>query len=404
MKPGTPGFIGARLKEAREARGLTSAALSQMLGLSRTAISHYENGDQSPRPEIMERIQQTLNLRPEFFRRIPIPQKSGTIFYRSMSATTKAARVKAERRYAWLREIVRYLREFITFPPVNLPVFDVPDDPNRISPEMIEELASETRRYWKLGDGPISNIAWLLENQGIIVGRCELEAETLDAFSEWHVEDSTPYIILSSDKNVAVRSRSDAGHELGHLILHRKVDRTRIAKAQDFKLIETQAHRFAGAFLLPASSFFKEVSVPSLDTFRALKPIWLASIQMFLYRSQDLGLVSKERSGRLWANCARRGWRLREPLDDRLPVEKPRLLSRSFQMLIDERVQTRANMLSALPFSQKDIEDLAGLPQGFFKDNIEPITLREFRPEQARVAKDQNHSAQVVDFRTRLKR
>jgi Zn-dependent peptidase ImmA (M78 family)/transcriptional regulator with XRE-family HTH domain len=404
MKPGTPGFIGARLKEAREARGLTSAALSQMLGLSRTAISHYENGDQSPRPEVMERIQQTLNLRPEFFRRLPAPKSSGAVFYRSMSAATKAARVKAERRYAWLREIASYLREFITFPRVNLPVFDVPDDPNKISPELIEEIASETRRYWKLGDGPISNIAWLLENQGVIVSRCELEAETLDAFSEWHVADNTPYIILGSDKNVAVRSRSDAGHELAHLILHRKIDRTRIARSQDFKLIETQAHRFSGAFLLPASAFFREVSVPSLDTFRALKPIWLVSIQMFLYRSQDLGLISKERSARMWANCARRGWRLREPLDDRLPVEQPRLLSRAFQMLIQENVQTRTSMLSALPYSQKDIEDLAGLPQGFFRENVEPIALRGSFSERTHVAKDQGHLAQIVDFKSRLKR
>lgn len=275
MKPGTPGFIGVRLREAREARGLTAIALSQVLSLTRSAISHYENGDQSPRPEVMEQIQQTLNLPPHFFRRIPPKRKKGTIFYRSMSAATKTARTKAERRYYWLHDMVSYLGEFINFPAVNFPKFDLPEDPNRISPELIEELASETRRYWKLGDGPISNVVWLLENHGAIVSRCELEAETLDAFSEWHIEDERPYIILGADKNVAARSRFDAAHELGHLILHRHIDKSRLGRPQDFKLIENQAHRFAGAFLIPASAFFREVSTPSLDTFRALKSTWV---------------------------------------------------------------------------------------------------------------------------------
>ena len=62
MRAGTPGFVGARLREGREARGLTAIALSEILGVSRQAVSQYENSQQTPRPEIMLKIEQVLGL------------------------------------------------------------------------------------------------------------------------------------------------------------------------------------------------------------------------------------------------------------------------------------------------------------------------------------------------------
>ena len=50
MKPNTPGFIGKRLKEGREARELSMQGLAELLGVSRQSISKYESNDQSPRP------------------------------------------------------------------------------------------------------------------------------------------------------------------------------------------------------------------------------------------------------------------------------------------------------------------------------------------------------------------
>lgn len=402
MKTGSPGFIGARLKEARQARGFTANALAEFLGVTRSAVSHYERGEQSPRPEVMRKIEEVLNLPPQFFWRIPEPERTRKLFFRSMNAATATARLRAERRYIWLEEIARYLREYVNFPRVNFPQFDsVPKDPAQISPELIEALALESRRFWKLGNGAISNVVWLLENNGAVIARTKLEADTLDAFSEWHDSEGTPYFILGADKNVAARSRFDAAHELGHVILHRHIDKIRIARTPDFKLIEQQANRFAGAFLLPAPSFSNDFFSPTLDTFQALKPKWGVSIQFMLHRAQDLGLVSKEQAQRLWANCARRGWRMNEPLDDRLPVEEPRLLRRSFEMLVNEGVQTRAEILSALPYSAQDIEELAGLPTGFLEERAAPISLKEFtfgRPERK---SDGDAPGEVVEFKPR---
>jgi transcriptional regulator with XRE-family HTH domain len=67
MRPGTPQFIGERLREAREARCLTQITLSEMLGVSNRAVSQYEKGTASPHPDIMAKIPKILNFPPQFF-------------------------------------------------------------------------------------------------------------------------------------------------------------------------------------------------------------------------------------------------------------------------------------------------------------------------------------------------
>ena len=255
-----------------------------------------------------------------------------------------------------------------------------------------------------MGEGPISNVVWLLEYNGAVVARGMVEADDLDAFSEWHewhTEASTPYVFLGADKESGPRSRYDAAHELGHLVLHRSIDPRHIENKRTFKVIEDQAHRFAGAFMLPALAFSNDFSVANLDAFRALKPKWKVSVAMMVYRSIELGLVEKEQARRLWINRTRRGWRLKEPLDDRLPIEKPRLLRRAFSMLIEHGVQSRADIRVALPYAPGDIEELAGLPPRFLEDDPAPISLKAYSKRRNGGARSTSSgSGEVVEFRT----
>lgn len=374
MKLGTPGFIGARLREAREARTLTAIALSEMVGVTRQAISQYEMGTGSPRPEVMKKIAETLNI-PE--RRFVLPinrSESRTVFYRSMNAATKTARARAQARYGWLREMVDYLRGFVEFPKVNFPDFKLPVNPTSISYEEIEELATETRRFWDAGDGPIGNIVWLLENNGTIVARDELAAHTLDAFSEFVRDEMTPYVILGSDKASAVRSRFDAAHELGHLILHRNIDHTRLANTTDFKLIEDQAFRFAGAFLLPEKAFAQDLYSATLDSLKNLKPKWRVSIGAMIKRAANLELISEDKAQRLWIQRSRLGWNKKEPLDDQMPIEEPRLLLRGFEFRLNEKAEEQSLILAELALAANDVEALSGLPAGSFKESPAQIS------------------------------
>src|SRR3712207_3322857 len=103
MRPGTPGFIGARLRESREARGMTASALAEIVGVTRAAISQYENGHQSPAPAVMRSISAALNMPVQRFLKPLYRREQGVVYYRCMSTATKTARQRAERRYEWLR-------------------------------------------------------------------------------------------------------------------------------------------------------------------------------------------------------------------------------------------------------------------------------------------------------------
>lgn len=84
---GSPGFVPERLSEAREARGLTMVALAQMVDVTPQAISVYERGESTPRPEVLAKISTALNVpRHRFF--VKSPQHSGgAVFYRSLAGT-----------------------------------------------------------------------------------------------------------------------------------------------------------------------------------------------------------------------------------------------------------------------------------------------------------------------------
>lgn len=372
MRQGTPGFVGARLRQGREARGVTAVALAEIIGVTRAAMSQYEHGHQSPSPETMRRICQALNLPMQWFLRpIVSSDNERPKFYRCMAAATKGARLRAEVRLGWLKDIVATIQQYIRMPRVELPTFDVPSDPARISNEMIEEWATDARRFWGLKDGPISNMVWLLENRGCIVTRVDLHAATLDAFS--HL-DNRPYVVLGSHKASAARSRFDAAHELAHLLLHRNVPQEALTQTATFDLIENQAHRFAGAFLLPLDTFGNDL-YPTLDNFRSLKEQWRVSISAMIMRSADLGLVNEKQVKKLMINLGRRRWKTKEPLDDELEPEQPRFLRKCFEVLVEKRVVPAIEIPLINGIPPFDVEELAGLSPDFINQSEASVTL-----------------------------
>ena len=374
MKVGTPGFVGARLREAREARGMTAMSLAEILGVSRQAISQYEAGHQTPRPDVMEKLPELLNVKPRFFFRDTHPDSMTPLFFRSLSAATKTARTRARHRQAWLHEVIRFVEGFVELPAVNIPTFDLPKDPTQLTAATIEDSARQVRRFWKLGDGAISDLILLLENNGVVVSRGELWSDHLDAFSRWR--DERPFIFLSSEKASAVRSRLDAAHELGHLILHRDLPAELIGRKEIFRLIEEQAFRFAGAFLLPAESFAADLRIPSLELMRAIKPTWKVSIKAMLVRAIELHLVPEQSA--LWRSFSRRGWTREEPLDRELVPEQPRLLRRAIELIVSSGVCSREELAARFDFSPKDIEELAALTPGFLGSKPPTVRLLEF--------------------------
>ena len=365
----SPGFSGGRLKEAREARQLMPLALAEMVGVTRASISAYEHGKHNPSPEVLERIGAVLKLKIEFFLRPDEPTQQQVVFERARTSATQAVRKRARHRRTWLRETIQSLKQFVSIPQPNLPDLAVPENWKSMSSPEIEAVARDARRYWNMGDGPISNVTLLAENNGVIVCLIPMNANNLDAFSLWDEIDKRPYIVLGNDSQSAFRTRFNVSHELGHLILHKNLSPSDLGEAGSLKVLEKQADQFAASFLTPASAFSSDVATPTLEQFRVLKPRWRTSIKMMIHRAEELDIIDREESRRLYINYNRRGWNIQEPLDQVTRLEEPRLVKKIFEVIVDNRILRQSQIAAVLPFDPEDIEQLANLPYGYLNED-----------------------------------
>lgn len=377
MKPGTPFFVGERLKEAREARGLSVAALADLVDMRRETIYQLESGKITPGPALYEQLQKVLRMPAAFFYEPVDPAQVGQVLFRSLRSATKPARQRARRRLEWLERVALFAQSYVDIPAFDVPDYGFPDDPTRISDDDIDDAAEDLRDRWKLGLGPISNMIWLMENHGMVLSREDLAAVDLDA--AFMRRDQNVFVLLGADKGTAVRSRMDAAHELGHVVVHGRCSPPASEKDPLHKVMEGQAFRFASTFLLPAESFSQDVWMASLDEFLALKPKWKVAIAAMIMRCHRLGIVSDEQSSRLWAQYSggRRRWKRAEPFDSEWQPEQPLLLRRSIELILKERVASVDELLNEIRLPATDIEDLAGLPRGTISEGAIPISFRE---------------------------
>lgn len=374
IQSGSGGFLGFRLTEAREAMGLSVVHLANLLGLSRTIVHEYENGSRSPSMVTLNRIYMVLD-QPEtfFYQAQPVSGFSHQdVHFRARDALKDDLREQAGVRLKWLMELYDVLEHKLELPSVRLPELDVPRDLTCITQDHIEQAAGALRELWKLGDVPLPNLIRLIELNGGVVGQINLDLPALDGLSFWSHQKRRPYILLNADKASYVRSRFDAGHELGHMILHRNIVEGVTKGTPLYKQLEDQAHRFAGALLLPRESWLSDIKKPSLADFKRLKPKWKASIGAMIMRAATLGLISEIEKVNLFKQYRRRTWHTREPFNDAWELERPHLLTQATTMLFESGY-------SSLVFSQwfprraEHTVELTGLPKAYFEMNHLPI-------------------------------
>ncbi|EOE1542377.1 ImmA/IrrE family metallo-endopeptidase [Providencia rettgeri] len=362
-----------RLTEAREAKGLTMAELARVLDISRQAISSFEKGLKNPSPDTLSMISKVLGFPERFFlSNEGSPQIEGAVHFRSRSTATKKERIKGKTKGRWVSLIVRECMKYVQLPDVELPPIDIPDF-EILEDADIEEIATKVRRYWNMGDGPISNLTRLLENKGIIVANLHA-AEKVDAFSFW---DNDRPIIITDNTRTAVRTRFSIAHELGHLILHRSVEDDYIDDKYLFEKVEGQANYFASCFLLPAKTFSREYYSPSLPALEKLKERWIVSLQCMTNRSNSLGLMSDNQKGYVYRQLA--PYRKKEPLDDVIPREEPVFINKLINLLDSHSILLKNQLLDLFPLPIQDIMSITKLKENELlrDDSVLPFVLKK---------------------------
>jgi Zn-dependent peptidase ImmA (M78 family)/DNA-binding XRE family transcriptional regulator len=300
-------LFAERFKSARLMNGFSLQDLSDNLGtkISRQALHKYEKGEVVPDSEMLDLLCEALNVRPDYFTRETIVEL-GTINFRKLERfPSKEQNSVLERtrevlgRYLELEEILG-LKKIFEHPAPDLKINSRAD---------IEIFANKIREKWKLGIGPIANVAELLEENNIKV----LELDTKDGFDglqTWVNGKDVPVIVLNVGKLKSNdRKRFTAFHELGHLLL--PLDDI------DEKMAEKYCHRFAGAMLFPKEAIEKEIgnkrSKISIQELGFLKEQYGVSIQAMIFRLGDLGIITENYKKYYFQYINQMGWKVEEP-------------------------------------------------------------------------------------------
>jgi Zn-dependent peptidase ImmA (M78 family)/transcriptional regulator with XRE-family HTH domain len=338
-------FAPRKLTQARQMLAITRAELARRAGVSAAAISQYETGAMRPRPTTVAQLALVLNVPLAFLTEsgaeLALPDVQ-TSFFRSLRRTTQRDRERAAAFAGLLAQLVAELEQRVTLPPSEA-FPDLALDPDD-DPDDAEAAAKVLRDIWQLGLTPIPNVVRLIERHGVIVARLPL-SDDVDAFS-WAGEPRA-LVLLGDKKRNYERSRFDAAHELAHIVLH-AADPEPANPA-----MERQAHRFAGALLIPTEAIRDEWPRGRWDWSQLVrvKQRWGISINALLLRARDLQLLTPTSFENKIKYVSRMGWRRREP-GPQLPPEQPDLLNQALGLLIQngvtvEEIAEHGNLLSA---------------------------------------------------------
>lgn len=314
--------------------------LAQTIGVEPRSISGFEKKEINPAKETIRRMAEALRFPVEFFLQEAELQviDSDAASFRSLSKMSAAQRDMALYSGALTVTLSQAIERRFELPEPTLP--DLRDSEP-------ETAAATLRRHWGLGEQPIKNMVHLLEANGVRVFSLAIDAAEVDAFSMWR--EQKPFVFLNTLKQ-SERGRFDAGHELGHLVLHQH------GSPNGGQEIERAANDFAAAFLMPRSSVLAYApSFTTLDSLIQLKKIWGVSVSALAYRMHKLELLTEWQYRDLFMQIARRGFRKNEP--ESLPRETSQVLAKVFAALRSEGVG-KSDIATELFVSEEELNEM----------------------------------------------
>ena len=325
MESGDNDMIGHKLKVARAAAGLSLRDLSARIGglVTAQAIGKYERNEAMPSSRVLIALARSLGVSEDYLlnddelvlEAVEFRKKAGASSREE--ATIEARTIHLLERYLAIEDLL-HLRSVDWEQPRSAPypVKDMRD---------AEDAARSVREDWGLGNDPIPKLSELLEERGIKIISLDLDDIDGVAAKVLRKNREAARVIVVKKSTWSERKRFNLAHELGHMVIN-------AAPGVDE---EKAAHRFAGAFLIPADALRAEVgssrSSISIGELAELKARFGVSIQAIAYRCKDLGIISPAACSKLFQVFAERGWRAplyAEPGRLEPEVEEPKRFER----------------------------------------------------------------------------
>lgn len=332
-------FNPQRLELGRKRRRLSAIMLAEKAGITAVNYSRIVNGRQTPDDSTVEGFAKALAFPSAFFfGHDTDPIDAAAASFRSLKAMTAKERDAAISAGSLAYMVTDWVRK-----DYNLPSADILDLGQERDPSA---AARALRTYWSIGEKPIGNMVKLLESKGVRVFSLAENTRNVDAFSCWRNDE--PYVFLNTLKSTE-RSRFDAAHELGHLVLHRH------GGARQGKSAEVEANAFASAFLMPEADFVAVLPyVTRLDDIVKAKRRWGTSAMAVAFRLHKLSRIS-DWQYRMFCIHINRTYGREEP--NGLDPER----SSIWKMILTDlwkRGMTRSHIASALHLPFDELENL----------------------------------------------
>jgi Zn-dependent peptidase ImmA (M78 family)/transcriptional regulator with XRE-family HTH domain len=333
--------VSDRLMHARKLRGLSQRALAALAGVSAQAISKYERGLDHPGSQVLIRLARSLDLKPSYFL---CKEDLLAVEWLACRARTTVSDVGRGRIVARARDVLERrlaVKDALGMHPApsQMPTWS----PCLVCcPNDAEQAAVLLREAWQLGSGPVPYLSDLLEDHGILVAAVKgIDEGDFDA-AALRLDDGLLAIALNVDERLpGDRQRFSMCHELGHLLLEAKAGVN----------LEAACDRFAGALLAPAESVRRELgtsrSTIGLLELHALKHKYGLSMQGWLYRARQLGVITVSEHLRLREGFRRRGWSTMEP-GHQVPGEQVRRLEQLVGHALAEGLVSRSRAAELL--------------------------------------------------------
>ena len=296
--------LGQRIRVSRRACGLSLRDLEARIDnrVTAQAISKYERDESMPSSGVLIALADALGV-PIDYLASGSDIRLEAVDFRKKRLTNRREEAQVEASVVHLLERYLTVEEILGLPTV---AWDMPREaPWPVLRDLAEaeNAALGLRTHWGLGLDPIPNLVDLLEERGIKV--LSMSLANIDGLTaRVRREDrSVASVVVVNRDDWGERQRFTLVHELGHMALDTA------PKIDD----EKAAHRFAGAFLMPAETLRTEIgkhrkSMGWGELFE-LKRIFGVSVQALTYRCKDLGIFGAPLVRLLFNEFTRRGWR-----------------------------------------------------------------------------------------------
>lgn len=369
-------FNGKRLKTARIYRGKTIDVLANETKINKKDIIAFEEEKYKPIPENELKLANVLEFPREYFlQKDNIKVIVENTHIRPESPIPRVEEISYKEKLVMTHRLMNFLEGYIRFPEMNLPS-------NLRGCYDIEELATKVRRHWGLGDGVIGNMVTLMEVNGIAICGINVDKKGAVSFTQKQsVDKNSRYLVsLGNDRKSATIRNFDLAYELAYIVsVEAGIPSKKFSKDE-----------FACAFLLPKETFFEDLNnVNELEDYVDLKKKWIVPISAMILRAYQLGAINYKKYMYLMKEMEKKGWLIKEPLDDNIKSTNPALLRKSVEMLIDNKIMNEVTLVDnlakcGLNLYPKDIEELLGLKNNMLspktknqKSNIRKVNFNK---------------------------